>query len=304
MKKIPLNSSNEALADEYENDKDNEWLAMKDWASRLVQTRDNVKKLQKQYRKLLYQNLQEAYEVYTEALQSPYSDSLFKSLRYQLYKADIKFNKKSPDAGILIKYISAEEVSNKTVHDWSSALIVAERNNVPADQFANWIKSKTITGAVKERKQLEKDDDDKKDRMDRARRIVLRLLEGRETKPLATFTYTAHKIERNYVSATGLVVALGTARRKYDRESFYGDVNLALMFAPSRDFEIKLLDHLAKELVDRVEYYERKFDEMDEQEWGEHVWERLVAPEEEIEATQTKELTDEKIRDYTKHRGV
>ena len=30
-------------------------------------------------------------------------------------------------------------------------------NNVPADEFANWIKSKTIKGAIDERRQLEND---------------------------------------------------------------------------------------------------------------------------------------------------
>lgn len=304
MTMVPLNSNSEESLDEYENYKDNEMNTIRDWAIKLRKTRTNIRELQRQYRDILYQNLQEAYQVYIEATQSAYCEKFFEILRGQLLWDGIKIQKNTTNAALIIYHVSEEEVVTKTVHDWSSALIVAENNNVPADQFTNWIKSKTITGAVKERRELESNEDEKRDRMYRARRIVLRLLEGRETKPLATFTHTAHEIERNYVSATGLVVALGTARRKDDRGSFYGDVNLTLMFAPSRAFEIKLLDHLAKEIVDKVEYYERKFDELDEQEWGEEVWERLVACEEEIEATQKKELTDEKIRDYTKHRGI
>lgn len=287
MKKIPLSSSNEELAEEYEKYKEDEWNTMEGWVGRLVQTRANVKRLQQKYRKLLYENLQEAYGVYTEALRSPYSESLFSSLRYQLYKEDIKFNKNSTDAGIIIRYISAEEVSSKTVHDWSSALIVAEINNVPADEFANWIKSKTIKGAIDERRQLENNGYDykKKERMDRARRIILRVIEGRETKPFAKLNkVVAHTFEREYVSATGLVVAIGSLTRRYDRESFYADANLSTLLVPDNKLELLIIDRLAEGIVDRVEYFEKKFEEMDEQEWGEEVWERLVASEEEAEA--------------------
>jgi len=289
MKMIPLSSSNEELIDEYETYKDDEMNAIRRWARKLTSTRKNVRELQQQYRNLLYQNLQVAYQVYIEATQSPYSNSLFEAVRSKLYTLDIKFNKNTSDAAILIRYISAEQVKAKTVYDWSSALILAESNNVPADQFADWLKSITITGAVKERKQLEKNDDDKKERMNRARRIILRALEARETKPLATIEkVVAHTFEREHVSSTGLVIALGTATRRHDRESFYADVNLSHILSPTIKFELLIIDHLAKQVVDSVEYYERNFDEMDERKWGDHVWERLVACEEEAEATQEK----------------
>ena len=123
--------------------------------------------------------------------------------------------------------------------------------------------------------------------MERARRITLRALEARETKPLATINKViAHTFEREHVSYTGLVIALGTATRRFDRESFYADVNLSHILAPTIKFELLIIDHLSKNVVDNVEYYERMFDKMDEQEWGDQVWEQLVACDEEIDARQ------------------
>ena len=135
MKMIPLSDDNEELLDDYEIYKEDEKNAISDWAGRLRQTRKNVRELQKQYRQLLYQRLQEVYQVYLEALDSPYSETFFNSVRSGLYALDIKINKNTSPAALLIRYISAEEVAPKTVYDWSSALILAENSSVPADQF-------------------------------------------------------------------------------------------------------------------------------------------------------------------------
>lgn len=292
MTKIPVNKDSQELLDDCENNKDVEMNTMRDWAVRLRRTRTTIRELQRQYRDILYKNLQEAYRVYIEATQSQYCEKFFEILHSQLLWDGYKIQKNTTNAAMIIYHVSEEEVATKTVHDWSSALIVAENNNVPADQFATWLESKTITGAVKERRELEKNDDEKKDRMDRARRVILRLLEIRETNPITKIEKVpAPTIEKKFASPTGLVVALGTATRRVYGEDFYGDINFSLMFAPGRDFELMLLDHLAKKIVDGVQYYERKLDEMDEQEWGEHVWERLIASEEEAEAAQKKRLT-------------
>ena len=81
MKMIPLNSDSEEALDEYQNYKDNEMNTMRGWAIKLRKARTNIRELQRQYKDILYQNLQEAYQVYIEATQSEYREKFFELVR-------------------------------------------------------------------------------------------------------------------------------------------------------------------------------------------------------------------------------
>jgi hypothetical protein len=114
------------------------------------------------------------------------------------------------------------------------------------------------------------------DRLKRARLVVLRILEARETKPIISQTTTAWAAEK-MLSRDGLWMAIGNARRRQDRENFYADINLIVMLTPNIDLEIYIVNQLAKPFVYNVEKYESMINEMEENVWAGELWEKMVS---------------------------
>lgn len=124
-----------------------------------------------------------------------------------------------------------------------------------------------------------------KDRLDRARRVILRLLDIREAKPIISHSATAHAAEQMLGRHYGLCVAIGHASRRMDRRSFYADVNLSMVLPVNFDFEIYIVDKLARYIIKDVEQYESKINSLSESVWADELYERLVAAgDEEIDA--------------------
>jgi hypothetical protein len=69
-----------------------------------------------------------------------------------------------------------------------------------------------------------------------------------------------------------------------DREHFFADVNLSMVLPVSLDFEICIVDKLARYIIKDVELYESKIDSLTESVWADELYERLIAAgDEEIE---------------------
>jgi len=106
------------------------------------------------------------------------------------------------------------------------------------------------------------------------------MLEIRETKPIVKFTTIEHTAERQLLGRElGLCVMLGYAYRKFGRgdDALDVDINLNFLLPPSLDFEIVIIDKLARYIIRDVEKYEAAITDAEEQQWAEDVWERLVA---------------------------
>jgi hypothetical protein len=107
----------------------------------------------------------------------------------------------------------------------------------------------------------------------------------REAKPIITHSTTAHTAAQYLGRHYGLCVAIGHASRRMDRESFYADINLSMVIPVSLDFEIYIVDKLARYIIKEVEEYELKINSLAESVWAEELYERLIAAsDEEIDA--------------------
>jgi hypothetical protein len=103
--------------------------------------------------------------------------------------------------------------------------------------------------------------------------------------PVIKHSTTAHAAEKMLGKHYGLCVAIGHASRRMDRESFYADVNLSMVLPVSLDFEIIIVDKLARYILRDVEQYETKLETLTESVWADELYERLVAAgDEEITA--------------------
>ena len=279
-KPIQLNEEHEARVAEWQAQELAKEGFITIWAKKLAITAKNVRELEKQYHKILYKQLQAAYEVYDNVLRSEHCDDFFANLRGALYAQGFKIQSNTTDSALIIRYVFGTNTQTKTIHDYSRALEGARYDSVDADKFAEWLERKTLTKVIEEQRAIKREIETPAERLDRARRVVLRMLEIRETKPIVKFTTIEHTAERQLLGRElGLCVMLGYAYRKFGRgdDALDVDINLNFLLPPSLDFEIVIIDKLARYIIRDVEKYEAAITDAEEQQWAEDVWERLVA---------------------------
>jgi hypothetical protein len=275
VKQILLKAENENRMVEWEDKEKQKKLVIGDWAKRLTSTKLRLEKLNNAYIDVLLKLLQEAYAVYGEVIRHDLADEFFAELRGQLHSAGIKIQSNTPDASLVIRYICGNGYSSKSFSQYSRVLQAAEYNQIEPTNFVDWVKDKTMTKVVDEYRALENNTETRAERMSRARRVVMRLIEARETKPLLSGKTTAWKAER-MLGKEGLWIGIGNATRRMDRENFYADINLAFLLPPNIDIEIFIINVLAREIVDSVEKYENEIATLEESVWADALWERLV----------------------------
>jgi hypothetical protein len=283
--KVTLSAEREQQLAEINQRDEAEKAILMDWGQRLQKTHKQVSKLNSQYRDLLYGFLQEAYAVYKEAQSHELADSLFANVRGALLKLGIKIQSNTPDASLIVRLVFGADASAKSVSEYGKVMQAAVDRGVKSDKFAEWLKQETLTKVLADQRAVETETETPKDRLDRARRVILRLFDIREAKPIITHSTTAHAAEKMLGRHYGLCVAIGHASRRMDRENFYADVNLSMVLPVSLDFEIYIVDKLARYIIKDVELYESKIDSLSESVWADELYERLVsAGDEEIEA--------------------
>jgi hypothetical protein len=277
VQKLQLkNPANQALVEDWEIAEREKESVIRAWARRLAETKSKMRQVNEQYRKLMFGFLQEAYSVYVEIESSDYDDEFYANVRWQLKEEGVKIQTNTPNAGLVIRYVCGADIAIKTISDYSRVLEGAKRNQINPNAFIDWVKEKTMTKVIADERAATNNTETYTDRLKRARLVVLRLLEARETKPIISQTTTAWSAE-NILSRDGLWLAIGNATRRHDRESFYADINLILMLTPNIDIEIYIVNKLAKNFVDDVEKYEKMINEMEEKVWADDLWEMMVS---------------------------
>ena len=279
-KPIQLNEEHEARVAEWRAQELAKEGFITVWAKKLTTTAKKVRDLNQQYHKILYKQLQDAYEVYDNVLRSEHCDDFFASLRGSMYTQGFKIQSNTTDSALIIRFVFGIDTPTKTVHDYSRALDGAQYDSVDTDKFAEWLERKTITKVIEEQRAIKREIETPAERLDRARRVVLRMLEIRETKPIIKFTTIEHTAERQLLGRElGLCVMLGYAYRKFGRgdDALDVDINLNFLLPPSLDFEIVIIDKLARYIIRDVEKFEADITDAEEQQWAEDVWERLVS---------------------------
>ena len=294
---VKLKDSYEVMMAEYKAAQAEKEQLIGAWANRLKSTSLKMHKLNDEYKRILLKYLKEAYEVYEEVVQHELAEDFFSNLRSYLHGAGIKTQSNTPDASLLIRYICGTNVSTKSVSDYSRVLQGAYINKIPPNLFIEWVEHKTMTRVIEDQRAVENDVETRAERMDRARRVILRLIEARETKPEFSWVTTVVEAEKQ-ISQKGLWIAIGNATRRLGKgppgeirtnlpvaeallnqspEGFYSDMNLVMMLPLNAEMEKHLLNIYAKTIVDSVEHYEQQINTLEEKVWANELWERLVS---------------------------
>jgi hypothetical protein len=282
---VTLSAEREAQLAQWNTKDSADRAVLQSWGQRLANTHKKVSNLNKQYRDLLYGFLQDAYAVYKEVEAHELSDRFYSNVRGALLNQGIKTQSNTPNASLVVRLIFGADASTKSVSEYGKVMQAAVTQQVKPDLFAEWLKKETLTKVLADQRAVETETETPKDRLDRARRVILRLLDIRETKPIIRHSTTAHAAEGMLGRHYGLCVAIGHASRRTDRSSFYADVNLSMVLPASLDFEIYIVDKLARYIMRDLEQYESQIETLSETAWGDQLYEQLVAAgDEEIDA--------------------
>ena len=252
-------------------------LVMKDWGSRLKTTKVTMDKLNKKYEEYLVGLLRDAYSVYEEVVKSDLADDFFSALWNELYKEGIKVQSNTPNASLVVRYICGASISTKTVSNYAKVLEGADYNNIKPEQFIAWVQHKTMTKVIENQRNIENNKETRTERMARARAVIMRLIEVRETKPVHSWTTTAQHAEKQ-ISEQGLWVGIGNAHRILDGgHNFNASMNLVMMLPLNMEMERHILNIYAKTIVDGIDEYEKKMNGLEEKLWADELWEQLVS---------------------------
>jgi hypothetical protein len=252
-------------------------LVMKDWGGRLATTKVRMEKLNKKYEELLLVLLNEAYSVYREVIKSDLADNFFSAVWNELYKEGIKVQSNTPNASLVIRYICGSSISTKTVSNYAKVLEGADYNNVKAEQFVAWVQHKTMTRVIEDQRNIDNNVETRAEKMARARAVIMRLIEARETKPEHSWKTTAWQAEKQ-ISTQGLWVGIGNAHRILDGGgNFNASMNLVMMLPLNAEMEKHILNIYARTIVEGIDYYEKQMNEMEEVLWVVDLWEKLIS---------------------------
>lgn len=284
---IVLKAESQELLDSLNNKDKLEFDFAKKQINKIKRIQKNIQDIHSQYRTLLYQNLQDLYEAYIEISNSPYSQKIFESFRAEVINSGYKLQSNSTNEGVLIRYVWADlDITPKNVHSYGTALSEGKRSDIKPKQFADWLSKVTLTKVVESSSRF----GDSKERLNRARVVVLRWLEIKEQNFYAKFPMRAWDAEKQLNEGTNVCVMLGTALRRMDRESGLGlaDIYVTTILPPNLDIDRYVIDRFAKHIVNVVERFENGMDKLEATKWAEDI-ENFLSEEEAYEANKVKQ---------------
>ena len=248
------------------------------------------------FRLAKYRIIGEVYDKYLEIESSgDLREDFYGELRQRLIEHGFKVQKNTPNAGLLLRLVLGKSAKPSSINQYVNVLYAAQEFDIKEVDFVDWLQKVTITKAAT---QLPEARERKKDRFERARTLVIRYLDWRETHPILTgkkpmLAWTANK----YVTRdTHLVVMIGTAVRKMDRESDYADIHVSHIMPPNLETEIRIIDKWARLLEPQLEKNEADFARLSDAEWVQQMetelWEHdVLEAERYVQRTQLRNFT-------------
>ena len=275
---LTLSPHYQVIKDKWDEDEVRKTAFIKIISDRLKAINAEVTKARTAYRESVYLNLTTLYCCYTDIEESEFKDNFYANLRGYLHSENIRLQANSTEVGLAIRYVFGD-VKPKTIVDYGIVLTTARELGIGIADFYAWIKLKTISGIVKERNQNVQES--LKDRMSRARLVILRMLDYREQLNLTMYQKPALLAEKDVHSQYGshIVILIARALRGFDRQSHIANYNLVFAIPPSIELEQLIIDRLAKDIVGEIDYWEKELDARDESEWANELYEHVEEAE-------------------------
>lgn len=246
-----------------------------EWVVEIEVARKKYSGVKKAYREGQYEAVGQAYSIYNRAEDKDFGDLFYNKLAERLREAGVKIQNNTTDAALVVRYIWGPTLSPAQVFKYGSTLRYARGEMVKPEDFVEWLKRTTITKAAEAENAANAANSLRKERMNRARVVIMRYLELREVDPFAKVPMHSWTAERYLSNGTNLHLMLGTAVRRMDRESDYADLLISAILPPNINLDMLIIDRFAKQIVDDVERYEIEIDEKEAEVWADDLFERL-----------------------------
>lgn len=154
------------------------------WLLDVIDIAKQYEAAKQEFRLAQYRTIGEVYEKYLEIeSNNELRNDFYNELRQRLIEYCFKVQKNTPNAGLLLRLVLGKSATASSINQYVNVLYAAQEFDVKEVNFVDWLKKVTISKAAT---QLPEAKERKKDRLERARTLVLRYLDQRETHPKLT----------------------------------------------------------------------------------------------------------------------
>jgi len=239
--------------------------------------RSRMEKLSTREKTKLAEALRDCYGIYefVESTDEPWQ--FYEILKdYFRAKGEIVYAS-STDEGILIRFVF-EGKSRKQVSEYGTVLRYALDNKISVNDFVNWYSDNTQTGILEAARK--ENTASSRDRLQRARELLLKYFDIREEWPLGVMPYPEHLAERQVHLPNDLVFVICRGVRRFDRgTNMYpddpnqtqvpiGDIRALHYISPNIDVTNDLINRIARFMVPQLEHHEKGIEELAELKWA------------------------------------
>jgi hypothetical protein len=240
---------------------------IKKQSDNLKKIRSGVIKSQTKYRDSLYKSLSGIYAAYIDIENSDHSGKFYANLRGYLLDQDIRIQSNSTEVSLVIRYVYSASIKPKLVNDYGNALLEACLEEIAPKDFLEWLKRTSISKASQQYQQRAKVGQSREALINRARILILRMMDVFEAQPVASFAMPAWQAAKKVHAGSDLVFLVGRGVRRFDRGSHIADVRVCFFIPPGIDFEHMVINRLAKHIYNCVLRLEEELEKVEE-----HVW--------------------------------
>jgi len=248
---------------------------VKKWVKEIAKAKEVLSKSRAAHNAERFNALSAAYSIYSQAENSGIEEVLYNQLASDLKQQGVKVQRNTTDVALVVRTIFGPSLPPIQVLRYASTLRYARECQVQPSDFIDWHKKTSITKAVNSQQSKVIADDDRKEQLRRARTLILRYFEVRETSPFAAIPMLAWQAEKYLSQGDNLCLMLGTAVRRMDRQSDYADLLVSLILPPSIELDKLIVDRYAKHIMSQVDYFEEKISALEEKIWADELHERL-----------------------------
>ena len=234
----------------------------------------------------LYESLRDCYGIFEAVENSSDPDSFYLHIKSYLMCTEHKLQSNTPDEGLLVRFTFGK-LSKKQISEYGTILRYAREIKVSKNNFVAWLTKSTMTGVLKSARAT--GSDDRKERLGRARILLMQLFDLREEWPLAYFDYPEYLAAKQVHLPDDLIFVIARGVRNFDRgvpgtlEGMQGHSTAkiaALHFIPPNiDIVIDMVDRLARFVEPHLEQYEDKLQQVQEEKWGDDLTHLLMERE-------------------------
>ena len=234
----------------------------------LKRIRRDVIKSQINYRDSLYISLAGIYQSYIEIESSDHSGKFYANLRGYLLSNDVRIQGNSTEVSLVIRYIYENSIKPKLINDYGNALLEACLQEIEPPDFLEWIKKTTISKASQQYQQRAKVGQGREALINRARILILRMMDIFEAQPIASFEMLAWTAEKKVHRGSDFIFLLARGVRRFDRESHIADIRVCFFIPPGIDFEHMVINRLARHIYNDVLDWEEELEKIEEEVWA------------------------------------